>query len=209
MTRGVPISAEQERLFVLAYVRHWNGSRAALEAGWSKETAGNAAWRLLKREDIQRQISEAVVAQQRGAEWSAEEAAKIRAVIARATIQDFADVTVGNDPYQALKNLGELGHAVRGIDVTRSRTTTTVDGNTTTTVQVERIKLYLWDKHHAIDQLEGGRRLEPPKPSEGIDLRDLTDDELAEFNRIVEAVIRRREAKAVELQATEYQETGE
>jgi len=205
---------EQERLFVLCYVRTWNASEAAKEAGYAPRSRGTTGYRLLKKAEIQQEISRVVAECHRQAEWSAEEAIKLRTLIARARIQDFADVIFAQDPKQTLRELGDLGHCVRAIDVGRAKITTSTTTNGKTAVKVDtrtdRVKLILHDKHHAIDELEYARRLEPHRGAPPLDFSDWTPEELDTLEGILRAVKARREAKPpqIELQATDYQEVS-
>ena len=44
---------DQHRHFCLDYLKHFNATKAAKNAGYSPRTAGKMAWKLLQREDVQ------------------------------------------------------------------------------------------------------------------------------------------------------------
>lgn len=50
---------DRQTLFVEEYIKDFNGSRAAIAAGYSKSGAGVAASRMLKKDNIQKSVAEA------------------------------------------------------------------------------------------------------------------------------------------------------
>jgi phage terminase small subunit len=47
---------DKVEVFVLEYCNHFNGTRAAKQAGYSEDTAYDTAWRLLRKPEVQRAI---------------------------------------------------------------------------------------------------------------------------------------------------------
>lgn len=78
--------SHKHRAFIVAYLRHFNGTKAALEAGYSKSGARRTATRLLKNPAIAAEIKAELGA--RG--MSAAEALDGLAAISRADMADFA-----------------------------------------------------------------------------------------------------------------------
>jgi len=56
----LPEINDQHLLFVAHYVQHFNGARAARDAGYSHNTARSIAWTLLTRPDVQAHVAFAV-----------------------------------------------------------------------------------------------------------------------------------------------------
>lgn len=52
------LTNEQHIFFCLDYLKHFNGTQAAKNAGYSEKTAGRIAWNLLQRDDIQAFLSD-------------------------------------------------------------------------------------------------------------------------------------------------------
>jgi phage terminase small subunit len=52
------LTNDQHIAFCLDYLKHFNGTKAALNSGYSPKTAGKIAWKLLQRDDIQAFLSD-------------------------------------------------------------------------------------------------------------------------------------------------------
>lgn len=80
----------KQQAFVEAYLRHFNASRAALEAGYSERTAYSQGHRLLKKAEIRAAIESRIAA----AAMSADEVLSRLSDMARADIGDFLDLDI-------------------------------------------------------------------------------------------------------------------
>lgn len=79
---------DQQRAFIRAYVQHWNGTRAAIEAGYSERRARSTATDLLRNAAVKEALAELMREQAMGAD---EVLARL-AEEARGSIADFIEV---------------------------------------------------------------------------------------------------------------------
>lgn len=92
-----PLKA-QNRLFLDFYMRHFNGSRAAIEAGYSRRSAGAIAHEILNRPEIRAEITRRRFALVRDlTKISQEDYQREIAKLAFASMADFAPM-FGDDP---------------------------------------------------------------------------------------------------------------
>lgn len=83
---------DQQELFIAAYVKRPNATRAALAAGYSEESAHTQGWRLLKNADIDREITRRLRGIAGRYEVSAERITAELAKIAFANAADYVSV---------------------------------------------------------------------------------------------------------------------
>lgn len=91
--------------FVLEYVVDFNGTQAAIRAGYSKKTAGSQANRLLKNADIQAAVKKAVERRQAKTRRTAEEVEQELDSIAFSRITDFVEYGPDGVTLKAGENL--------------------------------------------------------------------------------------------------------
>lgn len=161
--------------FVREYLRDFNGTAAAIRAGYSTNTARAQASRLLGYVDVQAAIQEAVAAANVAGVMEYAEACERLTRAARATLADYlrADGTV--DPEAVIGK----PEGVVSLDVL-------ADGT---------IRLRLADRIRALERLAKLRGWDQPArvQSEDVtppryDLSRLTDDELAAFEVLLARV---------------------
>lgn len=80
----------KQHAFVEAYLRHFNATRAALEAGYSEKTAYSQGHRLLKNAEVRAAIESRLAA----AAMSADEVLTRLSNMARADLGDFLDMDI-------------------------------------------------------------------------------------------------------------------
>ena len=56
--RGQPLRKERAQIFVTEYVAHRNATKAAIAAGYSEHSAAAQAYKLLRRDDIKKMVSD-------------------------------------------------------------------------------------------------------------------------------------------------------
>ena len=108
-----PQLSHKHRAFITAYLRHFNGTKAALEAGYSEGGARRTATRLLKEPAIAAEIE----AELRVRGMSADEALEGLAAISRADMADFAK-ELGWPQLAEAREAGQLDtRAIRDIEI--------------------------------------------------------------------------------------------
>lgn len=141
---------DQQELFVSAYLRTFNATRAAIEAGYSEATAYSQGSRLLKNVEI----SARVQARLREAAMSADEVLFHLREIAVGLRDDVTDTEGKLDPLK-IKEAGQ-SHLIKSF---KQKTFTTEDSDSfeTELEPYDRIKaLELLGKHHKLftDKME-------------------------------------------------------
>ena len=84
--------ANRRGLFVLAYLKTFNATKAAIEAGYTPKFANRMGWKVLKDPRTQRALAEFREARTREAVLSFDERAQILSEIARGKMGDFVTV---------------------------------------------------------------------------------------------------------------------
>lgn len=79
----------KQKAFVAEYLKCWNATKAALNAGYSEKTAYSIGWENLRKPEIQEEITVRLDE----VHMSAEEALKLQADIARGDMAELMDVT--------------------------------------------------------------------------------------------------------------------
>jgi phage terminase small subunit len=85
----------KQRAFIREYLQDFNGSAAAIRAGYSARTSRSVASELLTKPNIQAAIRKAQEEAQRKAILSFEEALDILSGVARANLTDYVDPVTG------------------------------------------------------------------------------------------------------------------
>lgn len=144
--RGV-LTDKQQR-FVVEYCVDWNGTQAAIRAGWSEKSAATEAWRLLRKVEIRAAIDARTVALADHAEISG---ARVLLELKRLAFADARTMFDAEGRLHLPRQLDDaIAAAVKKIEVV----TRTIDGGD----DVEYVhKLELHDKLPALDRL--GKRL--------------------------------------------------
>jgi phage terminase small subunit len=136
----------KQRAFIAEYLKDFNGTQAAIRAGYSERTARQIANKLLTLVDI----SEAIDAEIAERSMSADEVLKRLAEHARADMGDFLDI--GSMAFQVdLEKAKEKGitHLIKKV---KMRTTTTLSKEGVET-ETHDIELELHDPQAALVQL--------------------------------------------------------
>lgn len=134
----------KQQAFVEAYLRHFNASRAAIEAGYSEKTAYSQGHRLLKKAEIRAAIESRIAT----AAMSADEVLTRLSDMARADIGDFLDLDI-----ERLKRHPQSRLLKRVKRTIKTRTVGEVEETT------EVIELELHDPQAALVQLGRHHRL--------------------------------------------------
>ncbi|MBN8294559.1 terminase small subunit [Rhodobacter sp. NTK016B] len=139
----------QHAAFAREYIVDYNAKNAAIRAGYSERTAKNQGYRLLQREDIQREISRL----ERLAEERAEK--KVDDVVAEFTRIGFTGmsrfVKIDEDGEPRI-DLGDC--TAEDLDLLTEITTETyLEGNGEEKKPVRRVKIKLMDRHKALERL--------------------------------------------------------
>lgn len=151
VTVGEELTVMQEQ-FVLQYVTHWNGSRAAREAGFSERSAGQIAHILLQNPKIKRRIRYAKQELHDRTEASRDELVSHLLKIVRTDSRDIAEW--GPEHTEKRAKDGALivspgVHLIESSDLTRDASYAIQEiGNTK-----EGVKIKLHDKRAAIMDL--------------------------------------------------------
>ncbi|HWI28514.1 MAG TPA: terminase small subunit [Stellaceae bacterium] len=194
---------DHRRIFVLALIETGSATEAAKRLGATKASAAQIGSRMLKNIEVQQELSATLKRKLDRLSWDADRALYLRRIIADTHPRDFAEVLYETDPVKAkalLKGLGDIGYAVKALEAV---TRVTATGTTV------RTRIAFEDRHHAIDELEHARRLEPRRDAPPLDFSDWTPEELDTLEGILRAVKARREAKPVlELERQDYLEDG-
>lgn len=160
-TREGALNARQVR-FVEEYLVDFNATQAAIRAGYSKRTASEQGYDLLRKP----QIAEAIQAKQR--ELSAKTGITVERVVQELARLAFSDIRKLYREDGSLKNPTELDDeaaaALAGVDVVELAGAMKVggeDGGQHAAMYVKKVKL--WDKKGALETLlkhlgaEGGK----------------------------------------------------
>lgn len=136
----------KQRAFIKEYLRDFNGSKAAIRAGYSRKSAYAIGSELLKKPEIQKAIRQDLEERL----MSADEDLKRLAEMARGDMGDFLDIS--SMSYQLdLNKAKELGitHLIKKV---RQKTVTTVDKDgheeETNTIEIE-----LYDAQEALNSI--------------------------------------------------------
>ena len=134
--------------FVEEYCVDWNGTQAALRAGWSETSAATEAWRLLRKVEIRAAIDARTAELSRQCEISS---ARVLLELARVAFADIRAVFDAEGRVQLPKSFADpIAAAVKKIEVV----TKSVDGGD----DIEYVhKIELHDKLGALEKL--GKRL--------------------------------------------------
>jgi phage terminase small subunit len=123
---------ERHKYFARRYFEHWNGAKAAREAGYSENSAAQEATRLLTYADVQAELARlAADSEQRGV-LTREKVERELAIVGFSDISELAGV-------ESLENLQEKPEHTRKI-VKRIKRTTRFNketGDESTTVELE------------------------------------------------------------------------
>lgn len=162
-TSEVDTNIDIEQLFVMEYLRDFNATRAAIACGYSKKSAHNLGWRLVRKDEVQQEIK-------RQKEMMATElGADIQRVISELLKIAFADVTdlltFGQKEVEVTGMFGPikdedgnvLTKIVNYVDLNESEN---IDGTVISQVKQSKdgVSVKLYDKLSAIKEL--GRYLD-------------------------------------------------
>lgn len=127
----------KQKLFIDEYLKCYNATKAALEAGYSEKTAYSIGWENLRKPEIagiiQRRLQESAM--------SADEVLARLADMARSNIADFSKVRHVSD----LEEIHDKAHVVKKFKRTLYRT---AYGSETETVELE-----LYDSQSALEKI--------------------------------------------------------
>lgn len=142
-----PVLTPKQELFCQEYLVDLNASGAARRAGYSEDTAYSIGWENLRKPEIQKRISELREITGKGFNITRERIAQELARIGFSDIRKLYDPETGLlKPVNALDD--DSAAAVSGVE--RSETNF---GDDETGGTKEVLKVKMWDKNKALDQL--------------------------------------------------------
>jgi phage terminase small subunit len=130
---------DRQKRFVAAYLESLNGTRAAIRAGWSPQSAERAAWENLRYPAVAAAIAEAQAPRFEALKMRAEDVLRELAAIARANILDY--VRIGENGEPVFKPAG----LDRGKAAALRASALSIDGT--------RVRVRIYDKIAALDRL--------------------------------------------------------
>lgn len=140
---------DRQKRFVEHYLIHLNGTKAAIEAGFSPRTAGKIAGQLLANPRIQAAIQKAMQARSQRTAITADRVLRELAILA---VSDIGDVLDFSGVQPTLRPAHEISReARRAIASIKVRRHVEGKGDDATVVEVTEFKL--WDKLSALDKL--------------------------------------------------------
>lgn len=128
--------SNKQQAFIDSYLRHWNATRAAIEAGYSKRTARAIGAENLTKPDISKEIA----ARKAALIMSADEVLTRLTDMGRGSLADFADVKTSEDLKKHPRS-----HLVHKLE---TRAKKTKDGDTLVWIKIE-----LHNSQHALTTL--------------------------------------------------------
>lgn len=150
---------QKARAFVEHYIVHFNGQRAVEECGAFDSTgqsAANQAWRLLKRDDVQQWIGEAIEARSKRMEVTQDSALTAQRQLAFWDARDYIKVESNRIVAKGIEELtSEQASAISKVKVTQQDTILrgAGPGEPGEIVQLTRIEYELDNKHGALESL--------------------------------------------------------
>lgn len=149
----------KQQFFVLSYLRDFNATRAAMEAGYSKKTAYAIGWELLRKPEIQAEI------QYQKQTMADELGISVQRVIAEYMKIAFTDISdlidFGQREVQAMGMMGPLkdeeGNPVmKTVNFVDFKDSGSIDGSVISEVKQgkEGVSIKLHDKMRALKELE-------------------------------------------------------
>lgn len=139
----------KQQRFIEEYPVDLNASAAAVRAGYSKKTAGQAGHRLLKKVEIQRAIQNRVGKFTARADVTVERILSELSKIGFANLGDYFRITKEGEPFIDLSGITEdQSAALQEIMVEDFK-----DGRGDDTRDVRRVKIKMLDKSTALDKL--------------------------------------------------------
>lgn len=159
MEHSITATERKARSFVEHYVVHFNGQRAIEECGAfdSKgQSAANQAWRLLKRDDVQKWIGEAIEARSKRMEVTQDSALHAQRQLAFWDARDYIKVENHRIVAKAIEELtAEQASAISKVKVTQQDTIlrSATPEESGEIVQLTRIEYELDNKHGALESL--------------------------------------------------------
>lgn len=183
--------ALQRQLFVYAYCANGlNGTRAAIEAGYSPSSADQTARSLLKRPEIAAEVAKFTKAQLHKAQVTAE-----RTIQENAAIAHFDPAEIYNED-GSIRDVREMPRHVRGVIASVQADEvieTDKDGHETRRTITRRIKF--WNKGDALEKEFKYHRLyaeTPPPPEERhlhFHVERLDAGQRAQLRKLLEAAV--------------------
>lgn len=140
-TKGKEVLSMRQELFVLEYLKDFNGAAAAARAGYSPKTSNIRAMELLKVPAVKARVKREQAKIAKAVLTDAEEITRELKYVAFSNIQDY--IEQGNEIVDISTISRKKAAAVKMI----KKTVTTFEGGTKTTIQIE-----LHDKLGAIDK---------------------------------------------------------
>lgn len=134
----MPELTEKQQLFVKSYLTHFNATRAALEAGYSEDTAPQIGWDILQKDYIQDTIKAQLTVKMDKLEISGD---RILSEIAKVAFADLGDYVLYDNDGLVIKssNMVDTG-PVQEVSITQGK-------------EGPNKKIRLYDKLKALEML--------------------------------------------------------
>lgn len=142
------LTSRQAR-FVEEYPKDWNGTKAAIRAGYSKSTARMQASRLLTNENIASRVREAQAQMISRVKVEQDDVLKELLIVLKSNVSDF-QISEGN---QLTTREGVSDDAMKAVSSIKRRIRRYVEGKGADAqpVEIEEMEYRLWDKTRAIE----------------------------------------------------------
>lgn len=165
---------EKQRIFCERYCTHWNATKAAIEAGYSEDTAYNAGWQNVRKCETAAYIK-----------FIKDNAFEFAGVSLLRNAQELAKVAYGSgadirEAWKDLKQWEELPDEVKATIAEVTTTTRTVMGGLGEVAELETVKIKQYDKLKALEILN---RMAGYNAADKVDLS--TKGESINQNRLV------------------------
>jgi phage terminase small subunit len=142
--------SEKELTFCYEYIAHrFNGTRAAIAAGYSEKTAKEQAYDILTRPHIKAKIKELSQKHLQKINYNAESVLNELAILGFNTMKDFVDEDEnGNVVLKSLNDIGDNARAIQQLEMTN---TTRSYKESDEVEKEQKIKFKLYDKKASLE----------------------------------------------------------
>ena len=139
----------KHKRFVEEYTVDWNGTQAAIRAGYAANSAGQQAYDLLKKPEIQDAIAEVMAERQERCNVSVDKVIGELARLAFANMMDYMQITSDGDPYVDLSQLTRA----QAAGILEFTVDDFMDGRGDDAREVKRVRIKLHDKKGPLIEL--------------------------------------------------------
>jgi len=177
---GLKLSARR-RIFCEEYVRHWNGTKAAITAGYSKRSARGMSWQLLKKDDIKEYIESLKTNLEETVGISKQMVLEEYIKLAFHNMDDLHDTWIERKEFEKLTRDQKAAIQVLDVKVQKKNVGTAIQPDI---VDVEHVHIKLYDKVRALDAIkkmlgyDAPTKMDVTTKGRRIGLLSMSDEEL-------------------------------